>query len=272
MTPRTQRSDIRRIGRYWRVRFPGGRFLLFKHQAAAKHAATLDMAQATENAACVGMDVGRLVRTRHLVDSRDPPRLFFVIGGEEVEASKRTDVIVLIFMDHAEQGYPVGRPRCVDCSGRLHVKGACGEWIEVKVLERRLALGTGCAHPDDGLRRCSECGSLFTDTRHGWGWRPLDAYVPPVRPSTLDTLSQMACVSGILGVLALIYLWDLTPLGWWVIPVAAVWFVSCMAATGWLEDLSHEWDIPDSALAGARRMADIQNRAPTTSFGVKRAR
>lgn len=194
--------------------------------------------------------------------------MFFVIGGDEVDASRRSDVIVLIFMDPAEQWYPVGRPRCVDCGGQLDAKDARGKWIAVRVIERRLALGAGRVHSDDGLRRCTKCGSLFTDTRYGWGWLSLRAYVAPIRPSTLDALSQVAGVIGILGV----FLWALTPLGWWIIPVAAVWFVSCTVAAVWLEDLSGEWDVPDSALACARRPADNRNHPPTDSCGSKRAR
>ena len=263
MKPGTQAPDIRRIGPYWRVRYPGSHFVLFKHRAQAEHAATLAWAQAAESAACVGMDAGRLIRARHLADRWGPPRLFFVIGGEEVDASGSLDVFRLIFMDPDGQWYPVGRPRCVDCGGRLDAKDAQGKWIDLHDLERRLAR-TGARGQDfaHGLRRCADCGSLFTDTRYGWrGW-PVKAYLAPLRPSTLDTLSQVAFISGIHGALGLILLWALSLSGWWVLPVAPIWFVSSMAAAGWLYDLSHEWDIPQSALDCARRAADGRDRTP----------
>ena len=75
MKPGIQAPDIRRIGPYWRVRYPGSHFVLFKHRAQAEHAATLAWAQAAESAACVGMDAGRLIRARHLADRWGPPRL-----------------------------------------------------------------------------------------------------------------------------------------------------------------------------------------------------
>ena len=258
---RDQSSPIRRIGRYWRIRFPGSHFLLFKHQAEAEHAANLDLAGAAENSGCVGISKGRLVRTRHLVDRGGRQRVFFVIGGEDVDASDSQDIDRLVFVDPGGQRYPVGYPRCADCGEGLQAKDARGRWIEVNELACGLVL-TGAGRVDfaDGLRWCAMCGSRFTDTRFGWGWRPVKAYGARCRPSVWDTLNQVAAVSAILGPLALISLWPADLSGWWIILVAAIWFVAFGAAAGFLDILYHERNIPESALDAARRAAEAWDR------------
>ena len=248
--------ELVRAGSFWRVRYPtpGGEgfHLLFRHRAQGEHALSLSRSQASESRHYVGIEAGRLVRARHLVDVGDARRLFFVIRGEEVDASDSLeDRVGLIFMDPDRQFYTPGYPRCLDCGGMLLAKGGHGKWIEVLDLERNAAhFGARFVDFADGLRQCAACGSRFTDTRYGWVW-PLKAYASRIRPSTLDALSQVAVGSGLFGVVGLISVAE-----WWVIPVGAVWFVSCMAAASWLVDLVRERDIPQDVLDAARRAAD----------------
>ena len=187
--------------------------------------------------------------------------MFFVIGGEDVDASESQDTDRLIFVDPGGWRYPVGYPRCVDCGGGLRAKDARGEWIEVNELARGLVL-TGAGRVDfaDGLRSCASCGSRFTDTRYGWGWRPVKAYGARFRPSKWANLSQVAGVGAILGPFALMAWWPADVSGWWIIPGAAIWLVAFTAVAAFLDDLYTERNIPRSALDAARRAADTWDR------------